>query len=57
MEGLSGTTQESGLGCRSFLSGGHVPHGEEVGDVNDQNWDRVRWQVSVEKGLERACLI
>lgn len=50
MEGLSGTTQQSGLGCRSFLSGGRVPYGEEVGDINDQI--SMRWQISVGQGLE-----
>lgn len=46
MEGLSGTTQQSGLGC----SGGRVPYGEEVGDINDQI--SMRWQISVGQGLE-----
>lgn len=42
---------DPGLGCRGFL-GGHAPYGEEAGDINDQNWDGVRWQVPVECGLK-----
>lgn len=31
---------------------GHTPYEEEAGNVNDWNGDRVRWQVSVDHGLE-----